>query len=220
MAQTTIAGSTAPRVAEPAADARLREVVGVFQDEIALRSAADALLVGGFDRASLSLLADHARVVARLGRDCENVAELEDDPGVPTRHYIGTDSRIEGEAAIVGGCVYASAVVAVGIVVATGGTAMRALIAAAIVGALAGAAGYTLVRFLERRRSRNLEAQIARGGIPLWVRTEDAEHEQRALDILRRHGAGHVHAHEMPQLVYGLKGGESRELSFMRTLGL
>src|SRR5690606_33092936 len=148
-------------------------------------------------------------VVARLGHDCENVAELEDDPDVPTRHYVGTDSRIEGEAAIVGGCVYASAVVAVGVVVATGGTAMQALIAAAIVGAVAGAAGYALVRFLERRHSRHLKEQIARGGIPLWVRAEDAEHEERAIEILRRHGADHVHAHEMPQLVYGLKGGES-----------
>ena len=197
-----------------------REVVGVFQDEMSLRSAADALLIANFDRSSLSLLADHRRVVAKLGHECGNVTELEDDPGVPTRHYVGTDSRIEGEAAIVGIPVYFAAILAVGIVVAAEGTAMDALIAAAIVGAIAGAAGYAVVRVLEGRHRRHLREQIEHGGIPIWVRCEDARHEQRAIEILRAHGAGHVHSHEMSQLVYDVKGGESYQLSFMRALGL
>ena len=36
--------------------------------------------------------------------------------------------------------------------------------------------------------------QIERGGVLLWVRLRDAEAEQRALDILRRHSAHDVHA--------------------------
>ena len=207
-------------MADRLADLKQREAVGVFQDEASLRAAADALLIAGFDRSSLSLLAGRARVEAKLGHPCDNVAELEDDPGVPTRHYVGIDSRIEGEAAIVGGLVYVSAILAAGITAAAGGTTVEALIATVIVGAIAGLIGLGLVRGLERRRRRNLMDQIERGGIPLWVRTTDPEHERRALEILREHGAGHVHAHEMPATVFVLKGGESHQLSFMRALGL
>jgi hypothetical protein len=201
-------------------EARPREAVGVFQDEASLRAAADALLIAGFDRSSLSLLAGRARVEAKLGHPCDDVAELEDDPGVPTRHYVGCDSRIEGEAAIIGVLVYVSAILAAGVTAAAGGTTIEALIATVIVGAVAGLAGLGLVRGLERRRRRNLMEQIERGGIPLWVRATDPEHERRALEILRESGAGHVHAHEMPATVFVLKGGESHQLSFMRALGL
>ena len=197
-----------------------REVVGVFMDEAALRSAADALLIAGFDRSSLALLADERLVEARLGHACHDVAELEDDPGVPTRHYVGIDSRVEGEAAIVGVSVYAASLLAAGIAVATGGSAMETLIAAAIAGAAAGFGGYMLVRFLEGRHTRHLMEQIRRGGIPLWVHTEGPEQEQRAMDILERHGAEHVHGHARPQADFATAGGVSHQLSFMRALGL
>lgn len=202
------------------AETTYRETVGVFLDEGSLRSAADALLIAGFDRSSLSLLADQARVVARLGHDCENVGELEDDPGVPTRPYVAGDSRIEGEAAMVGIPIYVSAILAIGIVVATGGTALDALIAAAIVGAVVGIAGYMLVRHLEGRHRRYLTEQIKRGGIPLWVRCPDAACEQRADEVLRSHGARDVHSHAIAPPAYDLRGGESYQLSFMRALGL
>lgn len=39
----------------------VREAVGVFHDERTLQAAADDLLVAGFDRADLSLLAGHGR---------------------------------------------------------------------------------------------------------------------------------------------------------------
>lgn len=202
------------------AEVKCRETVGVFRDESTLRSAADALLIAGFDRSSLSLLAGHARLVASLGHDCENIAELEDDPDVPRRHYVGIDSRVEGEAAIIGGLVYASAVIAVGVVAAAGGSTVAALVAAAIVAALAGFAGYAVVRMIEQRRRRGLMAHIRRGGIPLWVCVTTPEQERRANDILRRHGAEHVRMYDMPGARYLLHGGESRELSFMRALGL
>lgn len=197
-----------------------REVVGVFADEPSLRAAADALLIAGFDRAALALLAGERQVEARLGHPCDDIAELEDDPIVPTRHYVGIDSRIEGEAAIVGGCVYVAAILAVGTVVAADGSTMAALVAAALAGAIAGLAGFGLVRWLQRRHSRHLMKQIRRGGIPLWVHVNGAAQEERASDILRRHGAGHVHAHDRPAAAYEMAGGVSYQLSFMRALGL
>jgi hypothetical protein len=202
------------------AEEKLREAVGVFHEEAALRAAVDALLIAGFDRSELSLLADERRVEAKLGHRWESVAELEDDLGVPRRHYAGIDSRVEGEAALVGGLVYVAAVAAVGIIVAAGGTAEQALLAAAIAGAIGGLIGFAIARSFERRHTRYLREQLEHGGLLLWVRTPEAKHERRALDILRAHGADHVHVHDMPHPAYALKGGESFELSFMKKLGL
>lgn len=197
-----------------------REAVGIFQDERSLRSAADALMIAGIDRSSLSLLADKRLVEARLGRACQSVTELEDDPEVPTRHYVGIDSRIEGESAIVGGCVYAAAILAVGVVAAANGTTVEALIAAAVVGGIAGLIGFAVVRWLEGRHSRHLIDQIRRGGIPLWVKVEGPEQERRVIDLLQRNGASDVHSHEVAQAAYVVRGGVSYQLSFMRALGL
>lgn len=197
-----------------------REAVGIFQDEKSLRSAADALMIAGIDRSSLSLLADKRLVEARLGHACDSVTELEDDPEVPTRHYVGIDSRVEGESAIVGVSVYAASLLAAGIVVATGGSALETLLAAALAGAAAGFGGYMLVRYLEGRHTRHLMEQIRRGGIPLWVHTDGPEQERWASEALERHGAVHVHAHARPKADFATAGGVSYQLSFMRALGL
>jgi hypothetical protein len=42
-----------------------------------------------------------------------------------------------------------------------------------------------------------LDAQLARGGVLLWVRTPDFNAERRALEVLHRHAA-HVHLHVRP----------------------
>src|SRR5262245_45186835 len=46
----------------PMAEVKLREAVGVFHEEATLRAAVDALLIAGFDRSDLSLLAGERRV--------------------------------------------------------------------------------------------------------------------------------------------------------------
>src|SRR3546814_20569860 len=67
----------------------LREAVGVFQSENALQLAADELLISGFDRADLSLLADARTVEQKLGHAYRCMTEIEDDPTVPKRAYAG-----------------------------------------------------------------------------------------------------------------------------------
>ncbi|MGQ0681874.1 MAG: hypothetical protein ACT4OC_05810, partial [Bradyrhizobium sp.] len=46
--------------------------------------------------------------------------------------------------------------------------------------------------------AKHLNEHLAHGGILLWVRTRNMEHERKALDILRRHSAHDVHSHELP----------------------
>lgn len=175
----------------------LREAVGVFQSEVALQSAADELLIAGFDRADLSLLADARTVEQTLGRAYKRTVEIEDDPAVPKRAYTGSDSRTEAEGAIAGCLMYVGAVGTVGAIIASGGAIAAALLGAAIVGGTGGLIGVILARFIEHRHAHGLQSHLDRGGLLLWVRTSDVAHENCACEILLRAGARDVHVHSL-----------------------
>jgi hypothetical protein len=198
----------------------LREAVGLFHDENQLQAAADELLVSGFDYSDLSLLAAHRVVEDRLGHIYRRAADLEDDPHVAIQAYMDRDSRVEGQSALVGGLVYVGAVAAAGLVVASGGT-MAALIAGAAAGGGGGGLiGTFLARFIGQHHARYLQEHLDKGGLLLWVRAADADHERRAIEILRRNGAEDAHGHTLPEPEYSFSGDTSKRLSFMNRLGL
>lgn len=201
-------------------DTAIREAVGVFHDERSLQSAVDALLIAGFDRSYLSLLAGRRKVETKLGHAVESVADLEDDTAVPTQAYVGTDSRTEGKAALFGVPFYVGACAAAILVLASGGSLLWAFIAAAAVGALCTGIGILVARGFDRRHSRKLQEQMERGGLLLWVRTPSAEDERRAIEALRLNGAEDVHIHDLPKPHYAQAGGVSRDMSFMKNLGM
>ena len=180
----------------------IREALGVFQSEAALQSAADELLIAGFDRADLSLLASAHAVEQKLGHAYRCVAEIEDDPALPKRAYAGPDSRTEAEGAIASGLVYVGAVGTIGAVVASGGAVVTALVGATLVGGAGGLIGLMLARFIEQRHVRELQMHLDRGGLLLWVRTADEDHESRACEILRRAGAQNVHVSNLRDFDY------------------
>jgi hypothetical protein len=201
-------------------DTAIREAVGVFHDEKSLQSTVDALLIAGFDRSYLSLLAGQRSIEAKLGHRFEKISELEDDPEVPTQASIGTDSRTEGKGVLVGVLFYVGACAAAGAVVASGGTAAAALIAGAVAGGGGGLVGAAFARFLEQRHANRLQEQLDRGGLVLWVRTPTPEDERRAIEALRANGADDVHVHDLPKPHYAQAGGVSRDMSFMNSLGM
>ena len=43
-----------------------------------------------------------------------------------------------------------------------------------------------------------IQEQIDHGGLLLWVRTRDEDHEKRAVDILKKHSGKDVHLHDIP----------------------
>lgn len=181
------------------------EAVGIFHDAPALQAAADALLIAGFDRADLSLLAAQETVEKKLGHAYSSVAELADDPQVETHAYTGEDSLTEAKAATVGVLFFVGAVAAMGAVVASGGTLAATIGGALAAGGTGGAIGAVLAGVLERRHAEALQRQLDKGGILLWVRTADSEHEQRALEILKDRGGEEVHLHRLPKVSYGEK---------------
>ena len=200
-------------------DAPIREAVGVFHDEKSLQAAADDLMISGFDRSFLSILAAHHTIESKLGHVYERVTELEDDADVPRLAYIGSDSRTEAKGLLSGGLAYVGAVAAVGAIVASGGTMAVAIVGAAAAGGAGGLVGVALSTFLERHHAHYLEEHLNRGGILLWVRTEDAQHEHRAIEILERHSAEDVHIHDLPKVDWG-DAVHGQELSAMKRLGM
>jgi hypothetical protein len=185
------------------AEQRVREAVGVFHDEKSLQSAVDELLIADFDRSYLSLLAGNAAVEEKLGHVYEKVAELEDD------------SRAAYQA-----LAYVGAIGAVGAIVASGGTIAAAILGAVAAGGTGGVIGGYLARFLDQHHATYLQDQLDRGGLLLWVRVPDPEHEQRALDTLKRWSADDVHVHDLPKPEFDYESGLSYDVSFMKKLGL
>jgi len=193
----------------------IREAVGVFHDARAFAAGVDDLLLAGFDRSLLSLLADEAAVERKLGHLLEHIDDAADDPAIPRIPFIGTRSRslIRGMTvstlASVGVCAVA------GTVVASGGTVALAFAAAAAFGGASGALGLAVGRIIESRHARQFVRQLERGGIMLWVSTPTPERERIALEILNRHGADHVHMHDLPADEITRLGGVSEDLAWI-----
>lgn len=175
----------------------LREAVGVFHHWNNLSAAVDELLNHGFDRSDISLLAGEKVVTDKLGHVYNKVSELEDDPNAPRVAYSAGDAVTEGKTAAIGALGYIGALAAVGAIVASGGTLAAAALGAAAAGGGGAVLGGLLSRLIGRDRARNIEAQLEKGGLLLWVRTRTPECEQKAIDTLKRHGGEDVHVHEI-----------------------
>ena len=201
-------------------ETQTREAVGLFHDEKTLQDAADELLINGFNHADLSLLAADRAIEERLGHKFERVADLEDDPGVAFQAFVDSDSLAEGKGALIGGLFYVGAMAAAGMVVASGGAVAALILGVAAGGGAGGLIGILLARFLDRHHAQALQEHLDKGGLLLWVHTPDPEHERKALEILRRAGAEDAHVHSLPKPDYSAAGGVSKQLSFIRKMGL
>jgi len=175
----------------------LREAVAIFTNADDLQAAVDELLSSGFHRAELSLLAGEDASNEKLGGGSTNARDLEDDPTVPRSAYISPEAIGDAQGGIVGALMYAGATAAASAVVVSGGTILAALVAATLVGGAGSVVGALLAKWLGDHHGRYLQTQIDHGGLLLWVRTKDAEAEERALNVLRRHSSRDVHIHSV-----------------------
>ena len=175
-----------------------REAVGVFHELRPFQDAVDELTSTGFDRAALSLLASQTTVEQKLSHAYHRVGELEGDASAPRAAYADDHSVAEARTGAIGGLAYIGAVAAAGVVVASGGGLAAAIAGAALAGGGGGLLGSIAARFIGEAHADNLQGQLDKGGLLLWVATTDADEEQRALEILRKHGGQDVHIHELP----------------------
>lgn len=176
----------------------VREAVAVFDTEDALQGAIDELLVSGFGRADLSLLASEEAVVEKLGSRYQKVADLEDVPDIPTAAYVSPESTGDAEGAIIGALMYVGAGIVMGPVAAAGAGIASILGGAVIGGGVGGAIGTVLAIAIGMDHAQHIEEQLEHGGLLLWVRVWDLDHERRAIEILARFAGRDIHVHEFP----------------------
>jgi hypothetical protein len=140
-------------------------------------------------------MASEHTVEEKLGHKYQRVTEREDDPTVPRTVYVPPESIGDAQGALVSGLLYIGAVGAAGLVLASGGALATAVTAAALGGGTYSLIGAALARLIGDHHARYLQEQLDHGGILLWVRTRDDEHERHAVDILKKHSGGDVHVH-------------------------
>lgn len=177
--------------------ARVREVAGVCRSPDALDAAVAGLLLSGFDRTDVDLMGEPEVLRRRLGIDHVPVEKLADLPAAAGKPYLGSADLAATLSTLAGILIFVGAAGAALLVVASGGSWWRS-VAAGIGGVAAGAALVAIVaNRLKRAQEKELEQQLAAGGIVLWVRARSSEREKRAQQILRAHGAEAIRVHEI-----------------------
>jgi outer membrane lipoprotein SlyB len=177
---------------------KVREVAGVFRAREPLEAAVADLTLAGFDRNDIDLMATSDAIERKLGGLYIAAEDLADVPRAPRRAFVAREDVVIPTAGAASILSFVGAAVGAFAVVASGGAVALAAAAAAIGGTATGGVGaLALSRFLEEKRAKELEALLATGGIILWVRVSSPEREDKAQEILRKHGGEAVRVHEI-----------------------
>ena len=171
----------------------IREAVAVFDDAEKLEAAVSELQSNGIDRSELSFLA-HESPTGRVASDLPQAA---DDPATAREPVVSDTDLRQGRVLGTGLAATIAAFAAAGFTVATGGVAAATIAAAVAAAGGVGAVSTLFGRRLAEDQTSSLDAQLARGGVLLWVRTRNAAIEQTVLEVLRRRSA-HVYLHDLP----------------------
>jgi hypothetical protein len=169
---------------------RIREAVAVFEEPAALEEAVSELQSRGIDRADLSVLAPEQAGDAS-GRQARSADKA------PPREAMTSDTDLR-QGRVLGTSIAATiaGLLAAGITVATGGVAAAVIAATAASAGGVGLASTLIGRDLAADHASFLDAQLAAGGVLLWVHIRDPAVEQTVLDVLRRHSTRvSVHDH-------------------------
>jgi len=172
--------------------ARPVELVGIFPDYQSLQQAIDDLLLAGFARCELSLSAP------QMGKQAgEPIVKLADDPKARRVDHFCSEALGDAEGSLVGGFALIPALAgAWGAGAAGVGLAATAGIAVAS-GGTGALVGLALAYLLSRKWHAEHERQVQDGGMLLWVGLRSPNQQTAAVQILKRHGAHHVHSHDV-----------------------
>jgi hypothetical protein len=176
--------------------ARVREVAGIFHARDALDAAAHELLLSGFDRADVDVVASLEQIRERIGPFYVAPEELADVPRTPRRPLIDRED-IGVFKVVVAGTLGAGATLFFMMMQSGAGNGEIA-VAATLVGIVTASAGFLLVRrIFGGDEAEGLDALAAKRGLILWARARSPEQEALAQEILLAHGARAVRVHEI-----------------------
>jgi hypothetical protein len=102
----------------------------------------------------------------------------------------------ELEGAIVGGFFFVGSYIAMAALLTPASTLAASIAAIAIGGSPAAVIGTLLARRAGKHHRDYYADQIRHGGILMWVRCRDKEHEDLAVKILKGHSGRDVHVHD------------------------
>ena len=174
---------------------KAREAVGLFTDEHKLQDAVRELETTAFPRDSITVLGTQKEIEEKFGSGSVDPLIAEDDPDSPRQPPIRPEEKTIGTSALIGCATYIGAVSAA--LIATPVTIPGTLAAVVLGGGGGAALGTTLAKLLGHHFDKNIEHQVEKGGLLLWVRTPDPDLEYIACNILLRHGATHVKVHDI-----------------------
>ncbi len=173
----------------------IREAVGIFDSMPALQSAVDNLEVKSFPRETISVMANPEKIEQVFGVPAVSPRSVESDSRTPRQPLVRTEEKAVGAGALISVLAYISAVSAA-LLAAT--VSVTAILPAAVFAGLAGGLiGVYLVELIREHLERTTSDQLLKGGLLLWVRTPDTQHEQSACKIMKDHGARYVRIHDI-----------------------
>lgn len=173
----------------------IREAVGVFDDLSNMDKAIAELEGTAFPRHDISVLGDKDKLKERFGSRYVDTAWVEDNPYAPRKAPVRPEERTIGATLLIALPAYLFGCAGLLMVNPASSLVMLSAVAlGSIVGAALGAVG---VMFLRARMEKAVDAQVRSGGLVLWVRTPGPKREEKAKNIMSKHGARHVHAHNI-----------------------
>jgi hypothetical protein len=166
------------------------EVVGVLDSAVHLNEAVEQLAFAGIDRAAISVLGK-----AGPRKAAGSIVAMSDDPSTPLTAFesFNSESQIQGMSIAIPmeiagfGAAWAMA--------AAGSALLLAIGATVVSGGVGAGLGALLYHVVARRHEAAVRAQLARGGLILWVRVANKATEERVLSVLGRCGAESLHTH-------------------------
>ncbi len=174
---------------------KVREAVGVFEDEESLDAAVSELEKTAFPRQDISVLGGGDALNRKFGTVEIETASIEDNPDTPRGSPVRPEEKAIGAGVVISGLAYVGGCIAA---IAANSMPDIALLYSIAAGSLMGGIlGAVIVVFMRAQYNRNIDRQIRKGGLVVWVRTPEPTLEKTACAIMQKHGAHDVHIHDI-----------------------
>lgn len=173
-----------------------KEAVCVFNNPKDLQNCIRTLEGSAFPRQDISVMGQRSELEEVFSAPAIDPYKVMDDPSTPRQAPARPEEQTIGASALIGGSAYVGAMA---MALTAGAVALPAtIVGAAVLGAAGGGAlGAVLTKLLGDNYSKNIEEQINKGGLLLWVRTPDEHKEMLAKVIMRQHNGHSVHIQQM-----------------------
>ncbi len=170
-----------------------RDVMALFDDENELNDVVEELQIVGFEHADISVSPSWKTIEKKIGRHIATVTELTDARDAPRAVPVDRGSFGLAQGACIAGPLYVfSCGIAIAFAARGADLAVIAL-AGAAAGAMGAALGVLPAIWLRQWHKQYIGDLLDHGGLVLWLRALDENHEQRARRVLARYAARDVH---------------------------